>query len=76
MILAVLIVAAVASVKCLTSRFRDKVVSESGELVDMTSLHVSKTKSGILSITQIVDHFDRSNQQTFAQRYFVNSTFW
>jgi len=76
MILTVLIVAAVASVECLTARFRDKFVSESGELVDITSLHVSKSKSTILSITQIVDHFDRSNQQTFSQRYFVNTTFW
>src|SRR3546814_73959 len=28
------------------------------------------------SFDQRVDHFDRSNTNSFAQRYFINDTFW
>lgn len=28
------------------------------------------------TLVQKVDHFDRSNQNTFSQRYFINDTFW
>lgn len=74
----------ILSVKSLPSIFRDKIVSDSGELIQINDYRYQNAKpislagleSKALTIIQIVDHFDRSNQQTFSQRYFVNTTFW
>lgn len=43
--------------------------------LNTASTPVKKTKSE-LSFKQVLDHFDRTNDETFSQRYFVNSTFF